>query len=204
MAINVDHNEIPRTTIEAKRWWRARIREAQKGLTKEYIDHASALIAKSLMELDEYKNAKTVMLYVSTSKEVATGHLMQFAHQDGKRVGLPLCTDTKEHLMEAKLWDADHPLVDGAYGLKEPPVDAETIDPESIDLLVLPCMSCDAEGNRLGHGAGYYDRYINRLRDDCAMVALCFEEILAEKIPTEDHDEAVDAVVTENNVYRSK
>ena len=202
MTIKIQHNEIPGTVLEAKRWWRKQIREAQKGLTDEYMTEASEAIREQLMRMEEYRKAKTVMLYVNCGKEVVTRSLMDVANRAGKTVCLPLCYDTDQHLMDARLWNAEHKLVAGAYGIPEPASDAPVIDPKEIDLVVLPCMSCDANCNRLGHGAGYYDRYLTQLRDDVVTVALCYEEILAENIPTEEHDKKVNAVITEERVYK--
>ena len=204
MAIRINQNEIPSTILEAKRWWRKRIREAQKDLTDAYMTEASEAIREQLMHMEEYRKAKVVMLYVNVGREVVTRSLMDAANRAGKTVCLPLCYDTEEHLMDARLWNDVYKLETGAYGIPEPSHDAPVIDPKDIDLIVLPCMSCDAECNRLGHGAGYYDRYLAQKRDDCTTVALCYEAILAEGIPMEEHDEKVNAVITEERIYNGK
>ena len=204
MTIKVNQTEIPGTVLEAKRWWRKRIREAQKELTDEYMTEASEAIREQLMRMEEYRKAKTVMLYVNCGKEVVTRTLMDVANRAGKTVCLPLCYDTDQHLMDARLWNAKHKLVAGAYGIPEPASDAPVIDPEDIDLVVLPCMSCDAECNRIGHGAGYYDRYLAKLRKDAVTIALCYDAILIDNVPTEEHDEKVNAVITEKNIFRRK
>lgn len=201
MSIRVNKNEIPNTVLEAKRWWRSKVREAQRELTDAYMTEASAKIREKVMHTEEYRKAKTIMLYVNAGKEVVTRTLMDVASRAGKTVCLPLCYDTENHLMEARLWNADYKLVKGAYGIPEPNPDAPIVAPEDIDLIILPCISCDDKCNRLGHGAGYYDRYLTHLRDDCALMALCYEKILATEIPTESHDKKVDAVITEENIY---
>lgn len=201
MAIKVDHNEIPETTLETKRWWRKKVKEAQSELSDEYMQIASDAIRHKLIRMDEYHQAKTVLLYVNTGKEVITRTLMSVANKHDKTVALPLCVDTEAHLMEARLWNSEYKLAVGAYGIPEPDPDSPVVKPEDIDLVVLPCVSCDSECNRLGHGAGYYDRFMEGLREDCFKVALCYEKIMAEEIPTEPHDRPVDAVITEENIY---
>ena len=202
MAIIINHNEIPGTILESKRWWRRQIREAQKDLTDRYRTAASSRITNKLLLSREYRQAKTVMLYVDVGKEVITRTIMDGANRMGKTVCLPLCYDTDNHLMEARLWNSDYKLESGAYGIPEPAASSPVIDPKGIDLVVLPCMSCDPDCNRLGHGAGYYDRFLEKLRDDCITVALCYDRILADKLPTEAHDRQVDMVITEENIYR--
>ena len=201
MSIRVNKNEIPSTVLEAKRWWRSKIREAQRELSDAYMVDASGKITRKVMMLKEYRQAKTVMLYVNAGKEVFTRSLMDAASRAKKTVCLPLCYDTEQHLMDARLWNLEHKLVSGAYGIPEPAPDAPVIDPKDIDLVILPCMSCDDQCNRLGHGAGYYDRYLAQLRDDCKLIALCYEDIMSIEIPTEPHDKKVDMVVTEENIY---
>ena len=201
MSIRVNKNEIPSTVLESKRWWRSKIREAQRELSDAYMVDASGKITRKVMMLKEYRQAKTVMLYVNAGKEVFTRSLMDAASRAKKTICLPLCYDTEQHLMDARLWNLEHKLVSGAYGIPEPAADAPIIDPKYIDLVILPCMSCDDKCNRLGHGAGYYDRYLAQLRDDCKLIALCYEEIMSLEIPTEPHDKKVDLVVTEENIY---
>ncbi len=201
MAIRVNKNEIPGTIPEAKRWWRSKVREANKELTDAYMTEASEKIREAVMHTEEYRKAKTIMLYVNAGKEVVTTSLMDVANRAGKTVCLPLCYDTKNHLMDARIWNEEHRLIKGAYGIPEPDRTAPIVNPEDIDLVILPCVSCDASCNRLGHGAGYYDRYLTHLRDDCKLFALCYEKIMIDEIPTEPHDESVDAVITEENIY---
>ena len=196
--MKADKNNI----IENKKQCRAEIKERQKELSDVYLNKASESISRKLRKMPEYQGAKTVMLYVSVGKEVLTTRMMMFALQADKKVALPLCIDTENHIMEAKLWNEDNRLEQGAYGIPTPSASAPTIDAEDIDLVVLPCVTCDRECNRLGHGAGYYDRFIEKLRPDCGKIALCYERILAEDLPTEPHDVKMDAVITEENIYR--
>lgn len=204
MAIRVNHNEIPGTVCEAKRWWRKEIKTHHQELTDEYMVVASDKMMESLIRMKEYRNAKTVMMYVNVGKEVITNTLMSVANRQGKTVCLPLCIDTVNHIQEARLWNDEHRLVVGAYNIPTPDPSSPVVKPEEIDMVILPCVSCDDECNRLGHGAGYYDRYIEQLRDDCVTVALCYDKLLADKLPTEPHDKKVDMVITEENIYRSK
>ena len=212
MAIKVNTTEIPTTLIEAKRWWRGEIKKRLAATTPEYRTASSEAIAEALLTTDEYKSAKTIMLYVSVGREVETKSLIDKAAADGKNVCLPLCLDMdaegkrlgSEHIMEARAYTCEKDLVPGAYGIPTPDGTTVLVRPEEIDLVVLPCVTCDVECNRLGHGAGYYDRYLKQLRAGCAQIALCYEEVIGEKIPMEEHDRPVDAVISEERIYRRK
>jgi len=208
--------------IKTKKWWRKRTREVLAGLSTEYMDEASAAIVGKVRGMREYEEADTILAYASIGREVRTQGLIAAMLADGKNVCLPVCTDTEAHIMEARAaelpaCDAADDVADvsagpaadptaalqaGAYGIPEPGADADVIPADRIDMVILPCVTCDAECRRLGHGAGYYDRYLELLRDDCCKAALCYEEALGEDLPTEEHDKLMDAVVTEACIYR--
>ena len=213
MAIKLNKNEIPATIIEAKRWWRREIRRALREMPEEYRSSASDKICSRLLDMEEYRQAKTIFAYISVGREVDTHALIRDMLAGGKRVCLPKCTDLDAEgrriegmppSMEARLVKDISMLIPGAYGIPEPDVgsDFPLIEPEEIDLLLMPCMACDSGCGRIGHGAGYYDRYLDLIRPDCGCLALCYEELIAERLPMEEHDRRVDAVITEEHVYR--
>ena len=210
MTIKINPNEIPSTVIEAKRWWRREIRRALKATDAEYRADASAAICSRVLGTEEYINAQTVFAYFSVGTEVDTAPIIRAMQRDGKRVCLPRCLDINEDgsrtgegpNMEAREVRDLADLVEGAYGIPEPVDSDPYVAPEEIDLILLPCLACDTSCRRIGHGAGYYDWYLSRAREDCRTLAVCYEAVLAEDLPVEEHDMPVDAVVTEDAVYR--
>ena len=204
MAIKVNTTEIPTTLIEAKRWWRGEIKKRLAATTAEYRSASSEKISENLLATDEYKSAKTIMLYVSVGREVETKSLIDKVVQDGKKVCLPLCLDmdadgkrlSTEHIMEARAYTCERDLVPGAYGIPTPDRTTVLVKPEEIDLVILPCVTCDVECNRLGHGAGYYDRF---LADTAAYkMCLCFQKLIYFNIPSDKSDIKADLVISEN------
>lgn len=200
-----DKNQI----INLKKACRREIKQRQQDLTNSYMTEASKSICEKVRNLAEYKNAKTIMMYASVGKEVSTVELLRMALRDGKTICLPLCLDKDEngnklqdeHSMETRLYNDDFPMVAGAYGIPAPNPKSPVIQPSDIDLVILPCMSCDRKLNRIGHGGGYYDRFIAKLRRDCGKIAVCYEKIMLDEIPTESHDIKMDIVITETNCY---
>ena len=189
---------------------RKEIREKLNATSEEYRRDASAAIALNVLTMPEVRDSKTILAYCSVGKEPATLALISRLLEEGKRICLPLCTDLDEEgrrtgaadAMEARVIRSFDDLVPGAYGIPEPSADTEMMLPEYLDLIILPCVSCDRNCNRIGHGAGYYDKYLSKVRGDCFTLAMCFEEVLADEIPMETHDKPVDAVVTEKQIYR--
>lgn len=212
MAIVVNKSEIPGTVIEAKRWWRSEVRRQIRELPADYISDAARGITGTVTAMDEYRSAEMVFVYYSIRREVSTAELIRRLLADGKRVCLPLCTDLGEdgrRVTDAPVMEAHEvrdvsELVPGAYGIPEPAADTPVVQPEDVDLIILPCVTCDRACRRLGQGGGYYDKFLDSARDDCARIALCYEAALADELPTEPHDMPVDAVVTETNVYRRR
>ena len=143
-----------------------------------------------------YQQCRSVMFYVATADETATAGLIEDALHRGKQVYAPLL-GTQYGEMSAAAIKRPQDLVVGKYGLKMPPPDSATLAAgESIDLIVVPGVAFDRTGNRLGMGAGYYDRFFSRTRHsvrlglawDCQVVALA---------PREPHDVRMHYLLTE-------
>ena len=201
---------------------RKEIKEKLNATSEDYRKEASAKIALNALNIPEMKEQKrtgllglkktekTVLAYCSVGNEPSTLALIDSLLKSGKKVCLPLCTDLDEEghrtgafdAMEARVITSFDDLVAGAYGIPEPKADTEIVPPEEIDIVILPCVGCDRQCRRIGHGAGYYDKYLTTVRKDCFTMALCYEEALADELPMDEHDVPVDAVVTEKTVYR--
>ncbi len=98
--------------------------------------------------------------------------------------------------MVFKAWDFDMPLSPGSFGVPEPDPSAPCLEP---DLVLVPLVGVDAAGQRLGYGAGQYDRTLAGLRAQKSVFALGLAWSVQETdaIPTEPHDQPLDALVTE-------
>ena len=90
-------------------------------------------------------------------------------------------------------------LIPGAYGILEPSADAPLVSLDEVDFAILPCLTCNHLGQRLGQGGGYYDRFLSHYRG--GTVLLCREKLIREEIPLEPHDYPVPWVLTERGLY---
>ena len=102
--------------------------------------------------------------YLSVDRECDTRRIVDQLLQEGRRVALP--RSRKGGVMDFALYDGA--LTEGMYGIPQPPDEAETVEPGESDLILVPALCCDVHGVRLGHGGGYYDRYLAEHRvPDC-------------------------------------
>ncbi len=177
-----------------------RVRKSVKNrlsfLTSSYKKEASEFITDKVKKLPEYMNAKRLMLYCSTADEPDTEALISAALKAGKIVLLPRCLGKGE--MEAVEIQSMEDLQVGKYGILEPLAALPPTDPKDIDFIVVPCMAAgiDEKGRvrRLGHGAGYYDRFLPGV--NCRSCVLCFKELVRD-FPMDDYDYFLDYLITE-------
>lgn len=171
-------------------------RVAQKGK-----DDLSRAVCGRFMALPAYHAAKTVMWYVDAGSEVRTRHSLPEALTHGKRVVVPWCVvETNE--LELFLLEDMSELVEGAYKILEPKEElrqlpAKKVQPEELDLVMVPGTAFDPRGGRMGQGKGYYDRLLSRARHDSPLVALAFDCQIFDEIPVAPHDVFMDLVLTE-------
>lgn len=176
---------MPSTTATERK---KALRLALKG--RERPDYAP-LLARFL-GLEQVRGAKSLLLFYGVGNEPDTRPLIQTLLAEGKRVALPRCLSGGR--MEAR-WVKDlSGLVPGRYGIPEPGEDAPLARREELDVILVPNLCCDRAGYRLGHGGGYYDRYLAGYRGFTA--ALCPEELTVDALPREEHDRPVTLVIS--------
>lgn len=176
-----------------KRELRLKKRVELGSLSEEYIAASNAAIQARLISLPEYVSAKQVFVYCSVGREVATHGIISHALSSGKTVALPLCSDNSR--MSFKQIADISELQAGKFGIPEPLSEASELTPAPGDIMIVPALCCDERGNRIGHGAGYYDRYLANA--SCFTVCLCRKQMLEKQIPIETTDVKVSLVLTE-------
>ncbi len=185
------------TRKEEKQRLRTVIRREEQALGTKYKAASSAAICAHIMGMPEYRDAETVFCFVGRTNEIDTTLLLTDALASGKRVCVPLCVENG--IMELRQITDLSQLIFGSYGIQEPPADAPSVDIDDVDLSIIPCLTCDHGGKRLGQGGGYYDRFLSSYR--AAAVMVCRERLIREELPVEPHDMPIPWVVTENGLY---
>ncbi|MBZ4688351.1 MAG: 5-formyltetrahydrofolate cyclo-ligase [Clostridia bacterium] len=178
---------------------REKIKKQRMEMSKEGIVKKSENIKKTLLTLSQFQDANLIMSYIHFRNEVETGKIMTTALQMGKRVVVPVCEVKTKKLIPAEIKSYPEDLQCGAYGIMEP-CEIKPVRPEEIDLVLVPGVAFDVNGNRLGYGAGYYDRFLARLRSDATTIALAFEMQILDNVFPEEHDVPMDYIITEERL----
>ncbi len=197
-----------KTIPEQKKSIRKLIKDKNNQLTADYISSSSKQITKTLIDTDAFKTAKTVMCYLSFGSEVDTKLIIDECFEQGKTILIPIImrnTDASTYMEASQLIDYNEDLAPGTMGILEPIASAIRIkDPKTIDLIIIPGLAFDRQGNRLGYGSGYYDYFLGRLRDDCNQIAITFSFQLIDHIPTQKHDMKVRNIITQKGLNHIK
>ena len=172
---------------------RQEVRRINTQLTAEYRLEASRSITRSVLALPAWRKARTVMAFVSLPGEPDTRELMETALREGKTLLLPRCEDAV-HMRAYPVEDLSV-LIPDALGIPAPLPAAPDAEIPEPDLILVPCVAASPGGIRLGHGDGYYDRFL----EGCGgkTVCLCFRALLRADLPAEDTDVPVDLVISD-------
>lgn len=170
---------------------RAQMRENRRSLPETEAQRQSSRIAGRLFAHPAWKRASAVYVYLSYHREVATLPIIRQALFEGKRVAAPRVCGQEM----AFFWlDDPQSAVAGYHGIPEPPETASPAD--ALDALVLaPGLAFTIDGQRLGYGGGFYDRFLASERAHY-VIGLCYDFQIVDSLPAEPHDCKVDAVLT--------
>lgn len=138
-------------------------------------------------------------LYHAGSYEAPTAHYTTYFRENGHTFALPRFASNKSPMEFAVHVDpfGESDLVTGPFGMLEPRTEAETVVP---DVLLIPLVGFTANGDRLGQGGGHYDRYLAEHPGRIA-IGLAWDVQLCDALPTEPHDQRLDAVITPTRMY---
>ena len=176
--------------IECKQALREQIKIRFSQYTINDLEQKSKMIETKLLNSLEFMQANSILIYLSTQKEVQTENIIRQAHKLNKKVYVPI---TKEKMHITKLEpNADYIL--GKYNIKEPKLYFLS-DDDKIDLAIVPMVAYDKNAARLGHGKGYFDRFLHNFEGKIIGLAFGFQE--AENVFAEAHDIAMHKLITD-------
>lgn len=147
-----------------------------------------------ILALPQYQAAGKILAYLALPGEADLDDLIRAALAAGKKVYVPVCLPGRR--MEAgQLMNMDD-FVPGPFGLRDLPPGYLSTEPEELDLVLVPAVACDLSGARLGHGAGYYDRYLPRVPRDRRLAAVWDFQVVSH-VPENVFDQRMGGFITE-------
>ncbi|MFN4245503.1 MAG: 5-formyltetrahydrofolate cyclo-ligase [Brevinematia bacterium] len=157
----------------------------------------SRTIHEKLLSTPEWKRSNIVMFYISINSEVMTLNLLSKAFDEKKVILLPKVTN--EGMISVKV-PHNFKLITGYKGILEP-YEGETFN-NYIDLILVPLVGFDKEGYRIGYGGGFYDTFLSKNSKRIGLkIGLAYECQKIKYIPKEKHDQKLDIIITEKNIY---
>lgn len=156
------------------------------------------MIRENLLGSELYKMADVILSFISIDGEPDTREMIRKALADGKTVAVPKCLP--EHKMTFYVIDSLDDCTEGAYGIPEPASRCREVRLTDGNILcIVPGLAFDRKGARLGYGGGYYDRFLSRHNNICA-IGCCAERFVVDSVPEEDTDQRLCGLVTEKTV----
>ncbi|MEA4826430.1 MAG: 5-formyltetrahydrofolate cyclo-ligase [Clostridium sp.] len=171
------------------------VMEKRKALSKELKEVFDNNILDKILSSKEYKEAKTILVYVSFEGEVDTHKFIKYAIDDNKKVCVPKVM-SKQEGMKAVNIGSFNDLKVGKYGILEPLDFSREVQEKEIDLVIMPGVAFDKNGGRVGYGGAFYDRFLKKLIDKIPKIALAYDFQVFDKVPVEEHDEKIDRIIT--------
>lgn len=176
------------------------MKERRDSIPLKLREEKSERIREFLFSTDEFKKAKTIMFYITYRSEVITEDMINESLKRGKKVALPKCLIDKKKIIPLEIKDISRDLEIGAFGIREPKRGNKIIQPQEINLVIMPGVAFDKKGTRLGYGGGFYDKFLKNLPDSSQFIGLAFQEQIVNLIPRTSRDMLVHKIITDKGV----
>lgn len=157
-------------------------------------------VCEHLAKMPELRQIKHILSYAAIEDELSLESFHQLVREAGNAIAFPV--SRPGGMMDAYIPTSPDDMKTGLFGIPEPDVrTASYLSPEEIDVVLVPCVAYDGKGNRLGHGGGYYDRYLPRCTQ-AMKILIAFVAQRLDRVPKTELDVPVDAIVTEEGIFR--
>lgn len=179
------------------------ILKIRRSLTFDRVEIESNAIISHLKCSELFESSKFIMCYLAMKDEVQTYEIVDYALRQGKSVCVPYIRD-RAGIMDAVIIHDLNELVRGDFDiLTVNTLNVNIVNIEDIDLIIMPGVAFDRYGHRLGMGAGFYDRFLDKAA--CAkLVGLALSCQVLEDVPSMPHDYLVHYIVTKDGIINCK
>lgn len=171
---------------------------------QDTLAEKSVSICNKIISSPQFQNSKEIFAYMALPDEVDLTPVILDALEKGKAVALPKIISQSENIIKFFYLDKSKKLTEqtatGTYNILEPDESLPaTPDPVQKTLILVPGRAFTKEGDRLGRGKGYYDKYLgDRLlrcaRNDVVAAGVCFDFQIKKSLPVDDRDIKMDMI----------
>ena len=175
---------------------RHEVRLIKKKTTKDEQMAVGQKICEKLIQMPEFKQAKSISIYVAYNQEVPTIPIIQQALELGKKVASPIVENGE---IEFYCYDSIESLKEGEYGILEPT--KELGIPGNDSLIIMPGVAFDKNRNRIGYGGGYYDRYLAK-HPNSTTIAIAYDFQIYDEFDAEEKDYRPQKILTEKQLIQ--
>lgn len=192
--------------MQTKSHIRKTIQQQRQALSTDEQQQAAAALCEQLSKEKCFTNAQHIAFYYAFNGELSVHALLEKAIAEQKQCYLPILDPVKEnHLLFAEYQPGDR-LISNRYGIPEPQLQQDKlINASQLDIVFTPLVAFDAHGNRLGMGAGYYDRSFafmtNSHNKKPLLIGIAYEFQQLDALPCDNWDIPLHAVATEQQLY---
>lgn len=186
--------------LAQKREERRRLRALRRAFTAEQRAVWDRALCNGIVALPCFRKAKTVLAYYPIADEPNLLEAVRVAFETGLTVAFPVCEPVTATMVFRTVRSTDE-LISGAYGIPEPPDTCPELTDFSGALCLVPALSFDRRGFRIGYGKGYYDRFL--AEHPVTTVGATYSALITDSLPSEPTDRAVTTVLTERGIFLS-
>lgn len=185
---------------------RQEIRRKRRALTPIQRQLAAKNLLKNLRQSRHFQHSQHVAIYLTNDGEIDTQYLIKDLCARGKTLYLPIVHPLRAGHLSFVEWQTVTPMVKNRFGISEPSFkQSMRMSTPFIQLICMPLVAFDEQGNRLGMGGGFYDRTLAFMRDSVqqpALIGLAYELQRVESLPIEPWDVPLTAIATEQGFYQ--
>jgi len=180
---------------------RTDLQKGVRSITASQRAEKSYKACRNIIQTPEFRKAGTVMAYLALPDEVDTHEVILAGWQQEKLICAPKISWQQRHMIPVRIDTLETEFSTDVANLPNP-VEGAPVPFGEIDLIIVPGLGFDKDGNRLGRGGSYYDRFLSNREIRAVRCGLCFDRQLIDCVPTKHYDEPMDMVVTDERVIR--
>ena len=185
--------------LNTKALARAHFSALRASISEQERADKSNKICAQIATMREFLNCDLLLAYYPIKSEASVLPLVKLALELGKPVAMPISIKESYSLDFRIIGSLDEMKI-GAYSIPEPDACAPRTAPTEKSLCIVPALAFDINGNRLGYGKGFYDRFLSEFKG--RSIGITFSELLSDSLPIDKNDIAIDTVVTDKIIQK--